>query len=167
MKRTMCRAIALIALGGAVFAVPAIAAEPAKKATGDVARGRYLAIVGGCNDCHTAGFAPSDGKVPESQWLLGDSVLGFAGPWGTTYAPNLRNVAASMSEAEWVKFTRTLKVRPPMPWFTLNQWTESDLRALYRYIRQLGPPGEPVSAYLPPGQAAKGPVLQWPAPPPK
>ena len=48
----------------------------------DVARGRYLSLVGGCNDCHTSGFAPSGGKVPEDKWLLGEGVLGFRGPWG-------------------------------------------------------------------------------------
>lgn len=55
----------------------------------EVERGRYLAKVTGCNDCHTAGYARAGGKVPESQWLMGDS-LGWRGPWGTTYPANLR-----------------------------------------------------------------------------
>lgn len=42
-------------------------------------RGKYLIEIGGCNDCHTAGFAPSGGMTPESQWLLGDS-LGYRLP---------------------------------------------------------------------------------------
>jgi mono/diheme cytochrome c family protein len=142
-------------------------AARSKASSSDVARGRYLTVIGGCNDCHTAGYAPSGGQVPEDRWLLGDGVLGFKGPWGTTYAPNLRKVASSMSESDWVMFARTLKARPPMPWFTLNQWHENDLRALYRYIRQLGPPGEAVTPFVPPDQAPKGPVVQWPAPPPK
>ncbi|MEJ2396973.1 MAG: cytochrome C, partial [Gammaproteobacteria bacterium] len=28
-------------------------------------RGRYLVRIGGCNDCHTAGYAESGGKTPE------------------------------------------------------------------------------------------------------
>jgi len=131
----------------------------------DVARGRYLSLVGGCNDCHTSGFAPSGGKVPEDKWLLGEGVLGFRGPWGTTYAPNLRRVVAGKTEDEWVGFVRDLKTRPPMPWFTLNQWSQRDLRALYRFIRQLGPPGEATTVALPPETAPTGPVIQWPAPP--
>jgi len=103
--------------------------------------------------------------VPEAQWLLGDGAVGFRGPWGTTYAPNLRKVAASMTESEWVKYARALKARPPMPWFTFNQWTDGDLRALHRYIRQLGPAGEAVTAFVPPDGTPKGPVIQWPAPP--
>lgn len=35
----------------------------------DEARGKYLIVIGGCNDCHTAGFAPSGGVTPEAQWL--------------------------------------------------------------------------------------------------
>lgn len=168
MTRTCVLALAL---GAAAITTAAAVGEAAeskgKAAASDVARGRYLAIVGGCNDCHTAGYAPSAGQVPEAQWLLGDGVVGFRGPWGTTYAPNLRKVAASMSETEWVRFVRALEARPPMPWFTLNQWKEVDLRALYRYVRHLGPPGDAVTAYLPPDAAPSGPVIQWPAPPPK
>jgi mono/diheme cytochrome c family protein len=128
-------------------------------------RGRYMLIVGSCNDCHTAGFAPSDGKVPEKDWLMGSGPLGYRGPWGTTYAPNLRVTAGRMTEDQWVKFSKELKSRPPMPWFNLNQWAESDLRALYQYIKHLGPEGEPAQAYLPPDKIPKPPYVQWPAPP--
>ena len=51
-------------------------------------RGRYLAQVAGCNDCHTSGYLMSGGKVSESEWLKGDS-FGWRGSWGTTYASNL------------------------------------------------------------------------------
>src|SRR5579875_2510466 len=61
-----------------------------------VAAGRFLVNYGGCNDCHTAGMMEGRALPPESERLLG-SRLGFAGPWGVTYAPNLRLAAASMS----------------------------------------------------------------------
>lgn len=128
-----------------------------------VERGRYMLTVGSCNDCHTAGFAPSEGKVPEKEWLLGDSGLGFAGPWGTTYATNLRLRLSQMNEAQWVAFAKGLKTRPPMPWFNLNQWSEADLRAFYHYVRQLGPVGKPVRAALAPGAKAETAVITWPA----
>ena len=63
----------------------AVAAEPSDAA----ARGRYLIAIAGCNDCHTPGFAMNGGTTPEQAWLTGDP-LGWQGPWGTTYAPNLR-----------------------------------------------------------------------------
>jgi hypothetical protein len=52
-----------------------------------------------------------------------------------------------------------------MPWFILNQWKEPDLRALYRYVKSLGPLGAPGPQYLPPGRPPPPPVIQWPAPP--
>lgn len=55
----------------------------------DISRGKYLVEIGGCNDCHTAGFGPSGGTTPESERLLGSN-LGFRGGWGTTYPSNLR-----------------------------------------------------------------------------
>jgi mono/diheme cytochrome c family protein len=131
----------------------------------ELARGRYMLIVANCNDCHTAGFAPSDGNIPEKDWLLGSGPLGFRGPWGTTYAPNLRPTAASMTEAGWVKYVKALKTRPPMPWFNFNQWKDADLKALYQYIKHMGPVGEPAKAFLPPDQAPQMPYVQWPAPP--
>jgi len=58
-----------------------------------------------------------------------------------------------------------LNARPPMPWFNVRDMTSSDHRALYRYIRQLGPAGKPAPAYVPPDQEPKGPAVQFPAPP--
>ena len=94
-----------------------------------VERGRYIAKIAGCNDCHTPKYLMSDGDVPESQWLSGDN-FGWNGPWGTTYGSNLRLFVSKLSEDEWVAEARTLKRRPPMPWFNLNAMAEDDLRAL-------------------------------------
>jgi mono/diheme cytochrome c family protein len=136
-----------------------------KKSASQIERGRYMAIVGGCNDCHTAGYGPAEGKIPEKQWLLGSGPLGYRGPWGTTYAANLRLTLSKMSEAEWVKFAKTFRTRPPMPWFNVNRWSDSDMRAFYRYVKQLGPVGEPVQAFVPPDKEPSPPFVQWPAPP--
>jgi len=43
-------------------------------------RGRYIAQIAGCNDCHTPNYAQSGGRVPEKDWLIGDR-LGWRGPW--------------------------------------------------------------------------------------
>ena len=68
-----------------------------------IERGRYIAKIGGCNDCHTPGYAPTGGKVAEKDWLAGD-VVGWKGDWGTTYPANLRLVLQHMSEAQWVDY---------------------------------------------------------------
>lgn len=149
----------------AIVAAPA-ANSAERRSSKQIERGRYLLVVGNCNDCHTDGFAPSNGKVPEKNWLLG-SPLGLRGPWGTTYATNLRLSLSKMTEDQWVKYAKALKTRPPMPWFNLNQWSDRDLRAFYRYVRQLGAPGKPAPVGLPPEQTPKPPYVQWPSPPKK
>jgi mono/diheme cytochrome c family protein len=151
----------LVAAAAAALAFPAFA-QP--KDDAQIKRGKYLVQIGGCNDCHTAGYAPSGGKVPEAQWLLGDA-LGWSGPWGTTYATNLRLYMQDLTEDQWVKKAKSLNARPPMPWFNVRAMTTSDLRAMYRYIRHLGAAGKPAPAYLPPGEKASGPVVSFPAPP--
>jgi mono/diheme cytochrome c family protein len=162
-----CAAALAVSMGGAVApaAAQTAAGKPKQADKKAIERGRYMVIVGGCNDCHTDGFPPRDGKVPESEWLLGSGPLGFRGPWGTTYAPNLRLTVSRLGEDQWVKYAKELKTRPPMPWFNLNKWSEADLRATYRYIRQMGPVGNAAAAYVPPDKEPKPPFVQWPGPP--
>jgi len=145
-----------LALGVALLQTAvAFAAAP----TADSARGRYLVAIGGCNDCHTAGYAESGGQVPEREWLTGGAV-GFQGPWGTTYASNLRLAVASMDEAGWLARARSPQ-RPPMPSASLQAMTDEDLRAVYRFIRGLGARGEASPAYVPPGGLAVTPVIDF------
>ena len=129
-----------------------------------IERGRYLVKIAGCNDCHTPGYAQTGGKVPEAQWLTGDQ-LGWRGPWGTTYPSNLRLYMRNLSEAQWVTVAKTMKTRPPMPWFVLHDMTEQDLKAIYHYVKVLGPAGEPAPAYVAPDKAPRGPYVQFPAAP--
>jgi mono/diheme cytochrome c family protein len=139
---------------------PALAQE-AKKSDPAVARGRYLIAIAGCNDCHTPNYPQSGGKTPEKDWLTGDA-LGWRGPWGTTYAANLRLSIPKTSENEWVKKAKTLQTRPPMPWFNLHHMSERDLRAIYRYVKHLGPAGKPAPDYVPPDKTPSGPYVQFP-----
>jgi hypothetical protein len=133
-------------------------------ASKSVERGRYLVKIAGCNDCHTFGYAETGGRVPEKEWLTGSQV-GWRGPWGTTYPTNLRLFFQSFSEKQWVTIAKTAKFRPPMPWFALHDMTAEDLRAIYRFIRYLGPGGKPAPAFVPPGQEPKGPYVLFPPPP--
>jgi mono/diheme cytochrome c family protein len=132
--------------------------------TGDqrqIDRGRYLVKIAGCNDCHTAGYAQTGGNVMESQWLMGDR-LAWHGPWGTTYATNLRLLMNSLTEEQWVQLARHAQSRPPMPWWSLRDMSQEDLKALYAYVKWLGPSGEPAPSSLPPGHEPAGPVVQFP-----
>lgn len=155
-------ACATASLTAAIFMSPALAAGSADKPS--VERGRYIAKVAGCNDCHTPNYPMSGGNVPEKDWLVGDSV-GWKGGFGTTYPANLRTLLAGMTEDQWVKYARTMQARPPMPWFALRDMTEVDLRSFHRFVRALGPAGQSAPAYLPPGQAPQGPFFSFPEPP--
>ena len=75
-----------------------------------IGRGKYLAIIMGCNDCHTpmtgmgpegpifdqskflAGH-PSDTRLPEpppiGAWWISGVMTAWSGPWGISYAANL------------------------------------------------------------------------------
>lgn len=129
-----------------------------------VERGRYLIVVAGCNDCHTPGYAASDGKMAERHWLVGDQ-LGYRGVWGTTYPSNLRRYFNNVSEKEWLQTARNANYRPPMPSPALRAMTDDDLRAIYHFVRSLGPATSLVPAYVPPEHQPMGPVVIFPLPP--
>ncbi len=165
MKQAL-RSVAIataVAVGLGVASSATVAAER-KAAVSSHEHGRYIVTIGGCNDCHTPGYAMTGGKVDEKQWLTGDS-LGWRGPWGTTYPVNLRLYMQKLTEKEWVEKARHLTARPPMPFWALNEMKDSDLRAIYRFVRALGPAGQPAPDYVAPGQEPKGPYVTFPAPP--
>ena len=123
----------------------------------DIRHGRYLIQIGGCNDCHTAGFMQNPGQVAESEWLTGNAT-GWHGAWGTTYPANLRLLVQQMDEAAWLARARQ-PMRPPMPSYSLEKMSDADLKAIYRYLKSLGPKGEPAPAYVPPGGRVATPYL--------
>ena len=132
--------------------------EKSARGKSSISDGRYLVKISGCNDCHTNEWYQAEGKIPEPDWLAGD-ITGWSGPWGTTYAPNLRLFFEGISEEAWVDMARKLKTRPPMPWWALRTMKDRDLRKAYRFIKSLGPKGQQAASYLPPGQAPKAPYF--------
>lgn len=158
----MSRLHAVIAVSVLLAAcVILLSTAAAGKQDASVERGRYLIQIGGCNDCHTNGYAPREGDVPESEWLLGD-ILGFRGAWGTTYPINLRLYMSRLSEDQWVQVARQMRSRPPMPWFNLTPMTDEDLRSIYRFVRTLEPLGDPAPAFVPPDEEPPPPYVQFP-----
>jgi len=131
-------------------------------ASNPVKQGEYIVKIAGCNDCHTVGYPESSGNIPENDWLTG-SPLGYKGPWGTTYAINLRLFMQGLNQDEWIAYARSARSRPPMPWYVLRDMSDSDLIAVYKFVRYLGPAGEPMPAYVPPGEEPKGPYVDFPS----
>jgi len=152
---------ALVALGGAWSAASMAASIEGERAPAAlVERGRYLVKTTGCNDCHTPGYMESAGHLEESRWLVGNS-LGWQGPWGTTYPPNLRLLVQGLTPDQWLTVARR-QTRPPMPWFALRDMTDEDLLAIYYFTRSLGPAGTPAPAFVPPQKSAQTPVVKIP-----
>jgi mono/diheme cytochrome c family protein len=127
------------------------------QASSPTAAGEYLTLVGGCGDCHTAQAAPGD----TTDHRFAGNPVGYRGPWGTSYAANLRLATQHLSEDRWVSILKTHNGRPPMPWENLHHVNERDLRAIYQYIRSLGPAGSPMPRAVPPGQEPKTPYIDF------
>jgi mono/diheme cytochrome c family protein len=144
-----------------VSLVPHAQAEPKLAVTGGsaVATGEYLVAIGGCNDCHTAGWTRAPGTMPPTQRLTGVPI-GWHGPWGTSYATNLRLLMQRLSLEQWLSYIATMQPKPPMPWFNLRSMSEADLKAIYAYIHGLGPAGLATPADLPPGQMPPTPYVE-------
>jgi mono/diheme cytochrome c family protein len=161
--KTCALIVATVTIASLIAGAAVAQQQVPKKAPGEAARGKYLVQIAGCNDCHTPGYPSSGGKVEEKLWLTGDP-LGWRGPWGTTYASNLRLLVKDMTADQFVKHARN-EFRPPMPWFNLRDMSDRDVKAIYAYLKHLGPAGQPAPQYLPPDKAPSGPFVQFPAPP--
>ena len=85
-----------------------------------VDEGKRISVIGGCHDCHTVGYSESAGMIDPAAALKGNPV-GFRGPWGTTYAVNLRLEAAEKTEDEWVEYTHTFEAKPQCPGTTCTR----------------------------------------------
>ena len=87
----LCAAVALCIVPSSQLAADEVSVE----------RGLYISIIGGCHFCHTEGYREAEGKIDPEKALKGSSV-GWRGPWGTTYAANLRDLAMGFNEDKWV-----------------------------------------------------------------
>lgn len=140
-----------------LFAREEAPAAPAEAVSAE--RGRHLIRTSGCNDCHTPGFMEKGEQVPESEWLTGVA-LGWRGPWGTSYASNLRRHLAAWENADqWIAMLRARNGLPPMPWPSLHAMTDDELRSIHAYIRSLPAAGETMPGPVPPGEEPRTPWL--------
>jgi len=117
-----------------------------------------LVAYGGCNDCHTPGWTESDGRVAQSLWMTGNAI-GFRGPWGTAYPVNVRLWFQQSTETDWLHAVETRGGHPPMKWTDLRALRVDDRRAIYRFIRSLGPAGAPAPIDVTPDREPKTPYI--------
>ncbi len=162
MKKMLRVTAAAVLLAGA-----SVAAASGSANQKSIKHGEFLIAYGGCQDCHTPGWAMNGGQAPKDVLLTGGG-LNFQGPWGTTYPPNLRLYVQQLTVKQWIAKLRSLKSRPAMPYWTFRYLSDKDLADMYAYIRSLGAAGKPAHDYVPPGQEAPAPYLKLvlPSPPP-
>ncbi len=93
--------------------------------------------------------------------------VGWHGPWGTSYAINLRLLMQQLSVEQWLRYLATMQPKPPMPLFNMRAMSEADLMAMYAYIRSLGPAGAMTPPDLPPDRTPTTPYIEAVPRPPK
>jgi mono/diheme cytochrome c family protein len=147
-------------------------AQPSRADDAQIARGKYLVTLAGCNDCHTPGFF--FGK-PDSRRELAGSDVGFEVPGvGVVAGPNLtpdNETGLGRWTAQQIATAIRSGVRPDgrvlspvMPWPTLSKLTEADTVAMVAYLQQLPPVRNKVPGSLRPGEPA--PMFIWKLTPP-
>jgi hypothetical protein len=63
-----------------------------------------------------------------------------------------------MSESQWLAHARQPRL-PPMPWLNLKSMTDDDLKAVYAFVRSLGPAGVAAPAFVAPGGKVNTPYI--------
>jgi hypothetical protein len=179
------RRIAGIALMG--LAISLVGCTQKGPVQSQVERGKYLVMVGGCNDCHTPKVFTASGPSFDTTKLLSGyqagtqlpsfpaGVLGpdkwgaattndmtaWAGPWGVSFSYNLtpdpKTGIGGWTEEMFIKALRTGKfmgmsrdILPPMPWQTIGQMTDDDLKAIFAYLNSIRPINNPIPVPQPP-----------------
>jgi len=132
--------LALSAIAASALVPDAACAEDEQ-----IARGKYLAELGGCHHCHTPGYLR--GKPDMARYLSGSDV-GFETPGlGTFVAPNLtpdnETGLGAWTSDEIVTALQT-GVRPDgrilspiMPWRAFANLTKADAVAIVAYLKDL------------------------------
>ncbi len=139
--RLMLAAVA----GTALLAASLSGASAADKR--QIARGKYLVIVGGCSDCHTPGSFLGH---PDMTKFLGGSDVGFSIPGmgvfvGRNLTPDPETGLGKWTTQQIVTAFTTGRrpdgriLAPIMPYEALGHLTKSDALAIAAYLKSLRP----------------------------
>ena len=128
-----------------------------------VEHGRHVIKTLGCNDCHTQDYMIKRSNIQEEDWFVG-STLGFRGPYGTAYPTNLRLLLNNMTEDEWLVSAKQMRKESPMAWVMLPTTLDQDLRAIYKFVKHLGPKGTPALPRLAAGVLPTTQYVDYPDP---
>lgn len=113
-------------------------------------------------------WTPAD--MQRNALALTDPMLSaWAGPWGVSFATNLtpdvETGIGEWTEETFIQAMRTGKhqgqpngrdILPPMPWYSLKELTDADLKAVWAYLRSLPPIQNQAPLPVPPGAPPQG-----------
>ena len=136
----MRRTILILAIS--VITAACLSSAAALAGNAQIARGRYLVELGGCEHCHTPGYLL--GK-PDETHRLGGSDVGFEVPGlGTFVGPNLTpdkdTGLGNWTREEIVTAIQTgvlpdgRVLAPIMPWLSFAKLTKADATAIAVYL---------------------------------
>jgi mono/diheme cytochrome c family protein len=171
MRRTLL--VIGLALAGATGVVSLYAQQspypPAKPQAlapaASLKRGGQLALLGGCDDCHTPKLQggvpdmsrrfsghPQNGPLPpETAGAITANMLltAWRGPWGLSLTANItpdkETGIGKWTVADFKKTIRTgvdptgYVLKPPMPIGTLQNLPDADLEAIFRFLQSQKP----------------------------
>lgn len=138
------------------------AATPA--AATSAARGAQLVALGGCDDCHTPkradgtpdlnrrfiGYeASAPLPTPTDGVSINNQLTAWRGPWGLSLSRNITpDPETGIGNWSLAQFKQTMRsgtdpagktLLPPMPSAALGSLPDSDLEAIYNYLRTVKP----------------------------
>lgn len=113
----------------------------------EIARGQYLTVIGGCNDCHTPGYflGKPDFDKPLSGSEVGFEIPGLGVFHGANLTPDPETGIGDWSKDQIVAALRTgqrpdgRELAPIMPWRGLSVLTDEDAMAIATYLKSLKP----------------------------
>ncbi len=107
-----------------------------------------------------------DGVLSQNGWvaLVNGDLTAWAGPWGVSFPRNLTpdptTGLGSWTEDMFIKTLRLGKhqgegrnLLPPMPWQSIGQFNDDDLKAIWAYLQSIPAIDNPVPDPLPPAEA--------------
>jgi mono/diheme cytochrome c family protein len=118
---------------------------PLRADDAQIARGKYLVSIAGCNDCHTPGYF--FGKPDRSRFLAGSEV-GFEIPQlGVFHGPNLTpDTETGLGNWTQEQIVNALQIgrrpdgrelAPIMPWRAFANLTKEDALAIAAYLQSV------------------------------
>jgi len=99
---------------------------------------------------HPANVTLPAAPALQGGWLAVSTMTAWSGPWGTSYTRNLtpdnETGLGAWTEQQFMDTIRNgrhqgrgRQLLPPMPWQNYAQMTDSDLKAVYAYLRSIPP----------------------------